>query len=223
MTTPFLFGLIGIAGAILMAAGDILLLGTPAGALAYYRRDLARGSMRQVPRWRLYAGSALGVAVAPMQLGGAWLVYLGLQPAGPRFALPVLISFGYTIVTAIGTHAIFPLMGEGLQAQEQVSQASRPVLAAQDRRFVRFWFILLALSGLPLLLGSAWFAYALLTQPTAFPAWVAFANPALLFAAIFLLTLLIPRPLAGYLSPAIYNWMWLLFFVIITFTYQAGP
>lgn len=222
MVTPFLFGLIGIAGAILMATGDILLLGIPSGALDYYRDELARGSMRLVSRWRLYAGSVLGVAAAPLQLGGVWLVYLGLRNTGARIALPVLLTFGYTVITAIGVHTIFPLMGEGLQAQERVSEVSRQVLADQDRRFVRFWFVLMAISGLPLVLGSAWFAYGTLTQPTDFPSWVAFTNPAVLFAAVFLITLLIPRPIAGYISPAIYNWMWLLFFGITTFAYQGA-
>lgn len=205
-----------------MGASDMLLLAVPGRAIDYYRRDLARGSMRQVATWRLYAGSALGVAVAPLQLGGVWLAYLGLQPAGLSYALPVLLTFAYTVIVAVGIHAIFALMGDGLRAQEQVSQASRPVLEAQDRRFVRFWTILLVLSGLPLVLGSTLFAYTLFTQPTHFPAWVAFTNPALLIAVVFLLTFFIPGPLAGYLSPAIYNWMWLMFFGIITFAYQYG-
>jgi len=222
MNSPVWFGLIGLVGAILMGASDILMLGAPAGARDFYRRDMARGSMREIARWRLYVGSSLGVVVAPLQLGGVWLVYLGLQPAGPRFALPVLLTFSYTIITAVAIHAIFALMGEGLQAQEQVSRVSRPVLETQDRRFVHFWFVLLAVSSLALILGSAWFAYTLLTQPTAFPTWVAWTNPALLFTAIFLLTFFIPSPLAGYASPAIYNWMWLLFFAIIVFAYEGG-
>lgn len=216
MDNPQLWGVIGILGALLMGISDMLLLGSPAGTWEYYRQDLARGSMRRVARWRLYAGSGLGVAVAPLQLAGVWFVFLGLQPAGSRYALPVLLTFAYTVITAVGIHAIFALMGEGLQAQEQVSEQSRPVLERMDGRFVRFWLVLLAVSGLSLVLGSAWFAYAVFTQPTLFPAWVAFANPALLFAALFAFSFLLPRPLSGYLSPAIYNWMWLVFFMVVT-------
>jgi len=129
MEYPLWLGLIGIAGTVLMGVSDVLLLGRPSSAWAYYRHDLARGSMRDVARWRLYAGSGLGVAVAPLQLAGVWLVYQRLLPAGDRYALPVLLTFAYTVITAVGIHAIFALMGEGLQAQERVSAESRPVLA----------------------------------------------------------------------------------------------
>lgn len=209
-------GLLGMVGALVMAVSDGLLLGTARSGWAYYRDRLGRGSMGQVAVWRLYVGSGLGVLAAPLQLSGVWQVYVALRPAGEGLARPVAFTFAYAIILGIAIHATFALMGRVLQAQAQVGEGDRPLLAQIDRQFERFWLLLLGVAALSLVVGSGFFVAAVAGGQTLYPGWMAWLTPAGLFLLVMGVTAILPRPGGGYLAPAVYNLALLLFFLLST-------
>jgi hypothetical protein len=91
-----LTGLAGLAGAILLLAGDCLLLGTFASGREFAENWLH--ILTGMPAWRLTAGGIIGPIGAWLYVVGFWQLYAALMPAGRSLAFGCFAGFSLSFV-----------------------------------------------------------------------------------------------------------------------------
>jgi hypothetical protein len=201
-----LAGVLALAGAVLYALGDVLMLAWKVGPVRGDVREetfaalpelQSRAAMfaglARIPERRLVAGGMAGVFAAPLSLAGLWLLYQGLAPAGAWLALPPVLLFGYGTVIGPFLHGSFIFVGDSARRLTAATPGEQALLASLIARWrallIRGFLVLFALA----LLASVWFSVAVATGVTVFPLWMAAANPATLFAAWMLGRRLLPQ------------------------------
>jgi len=217
-----LAGLIAILGALVYAVGDTLLLAAKANLADYPKlephRKLLSGMERMVviPPRRLMWGGLLGVFATLAMLVGFWLVYQGLASAGVGLALPpVLLFAGASVVGAFG-HGSFIYLGEYVQALNRVQVESQPVLLEMLARHRKIMIIIYAFLLISILSASIWFSVVVAGGKSAFPTWMAAANPVVAFFAWMVIKRLLPKRLVDATEGAGFNIAYLVFFILVT-------
>jgi uncharacterized protein DUF6796 len=219
-------GLTGIFGAVIYAVGDVFLLAGQAGASGISRplhidterfpelkqrvplfETLAKFSSR-----RLAWGGLLGVFAAPLNLAGIWQVAQALEPAGSWLTLPPVLLFAYSTVIGSFIHGSFTHIGETLHALADAHDAARSAvmetLARQHRVVVTAYLVLFICS----IIGSFWFAVAVISGKTAYPLVMAAINPVTATLAWLLLKAILPNFVGRYTEGAGFNIAQIVFF-----------
>ena len=206
-----LFGLLAVAGSLLYAVGDVLLLAPKVGAVrpsvapdifapyaGLQRRAHLFATLASMPQRRLVWGALLGVFAAPLVLAGLWVIYRGLEPAGPWLALPPVLLMAYgTAVLGPFLHGAFLFIGDGARTLSVIAETERPTLAAllaRWRRIALAGFLMLFTIGL---IAVGWMSAAILSGRTLFPLWMAAVNPVTLFIGWMLLRRELPPAVRG--------------------------
>ena len=201
-------GITAIVAAIIASAGDFLLL--------YVANAPKYGfglTGEQTNRW-LLVGHYCGVLAIPLYSLGYWHVSRGLAAAGRRISRSVFALGVYT--AAVGS-AIHGLTAFGLHASPLAGAqpSPHPLEVLTPPELVPYLLPLWALVGLAMVAGSALYAFAALTRPTAYPKWGALLNPALLVVAGNILALVSPL-LTDFLVVWMPNLAHILFFAFST-------
>jgi hypothetical protein len=192
-----LLGGIGLVGAALLLAADILLVYTPLPLARFNIFNVAPGKSAA----RLVYGSLLGVFAIPLVLAGFGSLYLALGPAGFWLAAPPVVLGTFAYVVGAGFHAAIPFYIAAIQEAHAENASASPTLALMARVFVplqRALFLFVGTSSLCLLA-------AILSGKSLYPRWMVFVSPlvlGLLFRALMRLSH--PR-IVGVLFPAANN------------------
>ncbi len=194
-------GTAGVVAAVLATLGDLLLL---------YVANSARPEFAALPRSPhgvLLVGTMLGVLAIPLYGLGYWHVATGLAPEHARAGRAVFLLGAYGGALGGIVHGVTGLIIEVERRAGTGGADPFAVLVRYGSCVLPLWGILAALS----LAGSALFARAIWRGPTAYPRWMALANPATLVVALSLVGSLSPW-LRAFLLPAAPNVAHVVFF-----------
>jgi hypothetical protein len=212
----FLTGIIGILGTIIMIISDIILLGHPTSGSKFTETGLNNlNDLLDVSKWRLTIGSFLSVLGHPLQIIGAYQVFIGLKPGGKWRSLPVFLILTHSIIIGCAFHISHAYIGAGLQAEYNAGSAAIYFYQMVEA-FYKYNSIFCIILPIGVVVSSLLFTVAVLSNKTAYPRWMAIFNPLILITVIMFIFKTIPAPMGGYLSPTYANLGILIFFIIST-------
>jgi hypothetical protein len=164
-------------------------LGVVADLLLQYTSNQAHlhdvpAVLADVPVWRLYVGTVLGVWVFALAGVGVWYASLGLEGSprlGRAFLVAGLLAYGWGAAFH-GTFLFAGLLAHAAEIGSPVAHAA----ALQDA-FQAGQVAVGAGSGLMLVVASACYAWAVTSGRSAYPRWAVVLTPALLYVALTLI------------------------------------
>lgn len=194
-----LAGIVGLIGAILVAAADIVLLSVPGG-------NYGSGSfayLAAVPSGRLILGHFMGVLALPLEIIGFWQLAQGLAPGGKRASLIFLLVSAYSVVLGAVYHAALAPIAAVVQAQQAASEANTALTALIDTLsgYARPFS---SITGAGVLVISIIFAWRVGFGRSHYPRWMALVNPLTLTIAVIALGRALPA-LGDVLLPAAFS------------------
>lgn len=193
---------IGIAGAVVMAASDILLLGVPQ---AGWEGDLSSfSSLEHVAMWRIQIGPLIGWIASFFICFGFWHIKQMFSFLNPRLSMIMFIALSSFMVFGGGFHAGYYFAGRAIH-ESNITLYSYSISQLAVMSYA-------AIPGL--VIGTGIYIYMLKFVPNDFPGWMWLTNPIVLQGAFLGLFFIIPAPLGGYLKPAFVNVASLVFFII---------
>lgn len=216
-------GWAGVLGALGWIVGDVLIVGHVAARDEFpLLFEVYAGSVDpemaerlvDVPRGRLLAGALVAVFAMPLYLLGAWHLWRGLRPAGPRWALPatVLLALGYAWSPL--AHAAFYFVGAVYQMLLQSPAAGHLPLLALAAEFRHALLLVFVPSVACTALGLLAFSLAVASGRSVYPRWFALtSNPALLGLIAIGGPQLLHGPVADALAGAAFNTAQLLLYL----------
>lgn len=178
------WGLAGLAGALLVGAGEALLQLAPGADYS----DPAYGYLGGIAAWRQSLGHWLAVSAAPLYLGGYWHLSRNLAPRKPLAANILFAGMAYAFILGavwIGQRFFIAAIVKAVNAGD-ADPALLHTLAAHHEPFVmalRIALSLFSLAGVWLIASGA----------SHYPRWMALASPAFVLALIFALYWRIPE------------------------------
>ena len=172
----FLF-MLGIAGAVLGAAADVLLLYIPGADLL----DRSYAYLAEVPYKGLIWGHFLGIFAIPLTLAGYRMVCHALEPMGENVAWGVFGLVVLMFFSGVGYHGSLIFIAQALKDGQSIEN-------------LLFYFEPL---GATLLFGFAALSLTLmiliLSLKTRYPRWVALFNPLFIFLFCLASYFLLPK------------------------------
>jgi hypothetical protein len=217
-------GLLALLGALLYAAGDVLLLASKASLDQYPKlKPFAKllsdaEKMVVLPANRMIAGALLGVFATPLVLAGIWQVYQGLNGADESLTLLTGLLFAVALVIGAFVHGTFYYMDEYVQALNKVEDSSQPVIAGMIERHRKVLIMTYAPVVLFILIASILFSVLVASGRTAFPVWMAAINPVTMTIAWVLIKRILPQFVRDWTEGAGFNIAFLVFFACTTAT-----
>lgn len=215
-------GILAVAGSIIYAVGDALLLAGKVNLDDYpnlkrFQKLLSDSEkMAALSPNRMIWGALLGVFSTPLILAGYWQVYQGLSGAEETLALITLLLFGSASVIGGFVHGTFYYMGEYVQALNKVDEYSQTIIADMIGRHRKVLIITYAPVIIFILIASLLFSITVGMGKTHFPAWMAAVNPVTLTIAWMLLKRLLPQSIRDATEGAGFNIAYLIFFTCTT-------
>ena len=187
-------GIIGLIGAIMVGIGEFLLHYNPAGYNGGHYAFFV-----SIANWRLITGHFITVLFVPFYIAGYWHFYLALKKGSNQLALAVLILGVFAFVIGgmwIGSRGLLGFMAKSYAAGETS-------LALLDKyRFLME--TLVQLLRVIVLAISIIFVTAILKGNTLYPQWMAWFNPALILATVFLVFFVVPS-IGNFIAPTAMN------------------
>lgn len=200
-------GLLGLLGAVLLFAGDMLLYGHFGSGSGFKVGE--RIVALEAPLLRLYLGGLLGPLCACLYLFGFWHVYQNVSSRA-RWA-GRLVAGGFAIVMVIGG-AYHVLWATRLLAM-RFSEQAPAVQSELSKAIGQYMGLTFTVAAVPFVAASLILLMVVLTGRSNYPRWTVLANPGLLM--VFKpLTSYIPGPLGGIIWGGYYNLVFCLFFAV---------
>lgn len=191
-----LAGLVSLACAAIMFAADVIMLGLPlSGSEVADFQTLAN-----IPEWRLRIGG-YGAFMIPIFVVGVWQLHEGIKPAGAWWSIPPFLLLSYFFISGTIFHFLVPFIGAAERAHSQMQGEGRDAIKILAQTMRSYWLAPYYTGAVSLVIGTLWFAAAVLFRPTHFPRWFAVLSPGFPIAAAFLATRWLPAPFGGYLLP----------------------
>ena len=209
------WGLVGIMGALLTAASDLVLLGRPNSAYSFFK--LGTETMAVLPQWRITAGTFIGVAALPFQLAGLISLYYGLKPAGRVIPPVVLLTTAHALIMGVAFHASYAFIGSGWRLYYEMGQGNAAVLELIEK-FDYYWRIIIIAALGELLIASILFVFLVLAGKTLYPKWMSLLNPICILLFMYCLIIILPAPIGGFVAPAYINLSTIAFLILSTVT-----
>lgn len=205
---------ISILAVILTIVSDFILLGRPSSSYSFFK--LGTESMALIPMWRITLGTFLGIMVIPLQGFGLIAVYYSLKNGGKIKALTAVLTIFHASSMAVAFHMSYAYIASGWQLFYQAGK-SNLLITQLLNRFNYFWTLLLIIIAIEIAIGSAIYSWMIIKKNTLYPKWMALYNPAFTLMYTYLIILLMPYPIGGYLAPAFLNISTLIFMIISLF------
>lgn len=180
-------GVVGLAAAIIVGAGEFLLHFDP---LAHFAED-NYVFMLSISDKQQTLGHFLGVLGAPLYIVGCWHIYLMLKPANQTLAFIAFLLSSYGFM--IGADWISSRAGIGaiVHLQQNV-EAVEPLIQLYQQRYES----LLSIIRITTLVLSLIFIYLVITGRSYYQKWHAIFNPLLLILIVMvILTCMLPATL----------------------------
>jgi len=221
-------GLLALAGALLYAIGDVLLLAGKASPDDYPRlkpfTKLLSDAEKMVvlPPNRMIWGALLGVFATPLVLAGFCQVYKGMNGANESLALATALLFAVASVIGAFVHGTFYYVGEYIQALNRVEDGSQSVIADMIARHRKVLIITYAPVLIIILVASILFSILVASGRTAFPVWMAAVNPVTMTIAWLLLKRILTQSVRDWTEGAGFNIAYMAFFACTTITLWNG-
>jgi len=217
-------GLAALTGAFLYAIGDVLLLASKISLDDYPKLKPFAKLLSDAERMialspnRMIWGALLGVFATPLVLLGYWQVYQGLGATQDWVVLATVGLFGIASVIGAFVHGTFYFMGEYVHALNNVKEDSQAVIASMIERHKRVLIISYAPVMIFVVVASVLFSVLVATGKTAFPVWLALANPVILIIAWLLIKRVLPQFVRDWTEGAGFNIAFMAFFLFTTIT-----
>lgn len=191
-----LAGIVALTCAALVFAADVIMLGMPVSGdeISDYR------ILGSLPEWRLRLGGHGAFIILGFVIG-VWQLYEGIKPAGAWWSVPPFLLLSCLFISGAIFHFLVPFIGAAVKAQAQMRGAEYDVMESFVQRMRSYWLVPYITGLASLVMGSLWFAAAILFRPTYFPKWMAALSPLFPIGAAFLITRWLPAPFGGYLLP----------------------
>ncbi len=216
-------GLLAVIGTFLYAVGDVLLLASTVNPEQYPKLkpflQLLSDAEKMValsPN-RMIWGALLGVFATPLVIAGYWQIYRGLMGANPSLVLAAVLLFMCASVIGTFVHGTFYYLGEYVRALNNVEEESQLVVVDMIRRHRKLLFISYAPVMIMVVIASVLFSILVATQKTAFPVWMAAANPLAFIIAWLIIKRILPRTVRDWTEGAGFNIGFLVFFLCTTY------
>ena len=213
-----LAGVASCIAAVAAVIADLALQYTPNRAELFSSQYLY---LAHVPEWRLLLGHYLGILALPFEIGGFWLVYQALTPAGKRVSLAFFLLTAYGVAVGPALHGSAGLLALVVQASQGAPADVHQSLAHVLEGSGAFTMPLGVLILLCLLAASLVYAAAVAFMHTRLPRWMALCNPLTLVLLFALLSSIVPG-LALILAPTALNLSVLIFFALCTVALWRG-
>lgn len=217
-------GLLAILGALIYAAGDILLLAGKVNLDDYprlkpYQKLLSDAErMAAFSSQRMTWGALLGVFATPLVLTGFWQVYQGMAGANETPRLAVFLLFAIASIIGAFVHGSFFYMGEYVKALNTVSDESQQAVAGMIQRHKKIMIITYAPLLIFIITASILFSVLVATGKTNFPIWMAGVTPLTATIAWLLAKRILPQFIRDWTEGAGFNIAYIIFFACTTIT-----
>lgn len=206
-------GIVGILGVLLTIVSDFILIGKPNSAYSFLK--LGTESMANIAQWRITLGAFLGVVVLPFQIAGLISVYHGLKPAGRIIPIVVVITNAHALIMGVAFHISYAFIGSGWKIYYETGPGNK-ITSQMVERFDLYWKTIVIIMFTELLFSSVIYILLILKGNTLYPKWMALLNPLCIMFFIFPLIFIIPAPFGGFITPAYFNIITMVFFVFST-------
>jgi hypothetical protein len=225
-----LAGVAALVGAVLYAIADVLLLAhrigprrdIPSTAITFgaserwQRRAELLTAMSKLPWNRLVWGGLLGVAVTPLVMSGAWVLYHALAPAGLWLSTPVALLWLATYPLGAFIHGSFIYFGGCVQTWNAAEGVCK---ARLEDTVSRMLHVLMTSYVLFFALATAtcvWYSVAVMRGETALPRWMAAVNP-LPMAVVYIVVArkVVPQRVTKYVQGAGFNIVYIAFLSLL--------
>ncbi len=211
--TVLIFGTVGIIGVLFTIISDLILLGRPDSGLSFFK--LPTECMVGIQGWRITAGTFLGVFMLPFQISGLVPVYLGLRSSGKAVPVAAAIAGGHGLIMGAAFHTTYAYMAGGWKLYHFFDGVDSSI-SGMIGDFEFYWKLIIAVMAVDMILFSILFVLSVLGGRSAYPKWMAVFNPVIIMSVVFLILILIPAPIGGYVAPAVLNLSTLMFFIMST-------
>jgi len=200
-----------ILAIILTIISDFILIGKPNSSYSFFK--LGTESMALIPMWRITLGTFLGIIVIPLQGLGLIAVYYCLKNGGKVKALITVLTIFHASSMAVAFHMSYAYIASGWQLVNQVGKSNLYIKEMMNK-FNYFWTIILIIIGMEIVVSSGIFSWMVAKEDTLYPKWMAIFNPGFTLVYTYLIILLMPYPIGGYLAPAFLNISTLIFMTL---------
>jgi len=187
-------GIIGLIGAIMVGIGEFLLHYNPAGYNGGQYTFFV-----SIANWRLITGHFITVLFVPFYIAGYWHFYLALKKGSNQLALAVLILGLFAFVIGgmwIGSRGLLGFMAKSYAAGETSLSLLDKYRLLMETLVQLLRVIVLAISVI--------FVTTILKGNTQYPRWMAWFNPALILATVFLVFFVVPL-IGNFIAPIAMN------------------
>jgi hypothetical protein len=208
--TRRLAGLLGVSGALLFFAGDMLFYGHLGPGATF--RDGMLATVRQASPARLFAGGLVGPVAACLCMVGFWHVAANVRGL-PGWRQIVFASFSILMVSGSAIHTLWTAKGLALKYCSGEAGPCGDLLPAINS----YWSLVYDLGVVPGFVGAFLLLVLVLSGRTWYPKWTVIVNPALLTLAEPLVDR-IPAPIGAVLVGGSTNLSIALFFLVSTWT-----
>ncbi|MDV3427628.1 MAG: hypothetical protein LIR50_11505 [Bacillota bacterium] len=202
---------ISILAIILTIISDFILIGKPNSSYSFFK--LGTESMALIPMWRITLGTFLGIVVIPLQGLGLIAVYYSLRNGGKIKALITVLTIFHASCMAVAFHMSYAYIGSGWQLLHQVGKSNLYIKGMMNK-FNYFWTLILIIIGIEIIVSSGIFSWMIIKKDTLYPKWMAGFNPGFTLVYTYLIILIMPYPIGGFLAPAFLNISTLIFMTL---------
>jgi hypothetical protein len=196
-----LFGILGVAGSLLMFSGDMLFYFTNSNC-AYVIDNISK-VMSTMPAWRLQLGGFLGIAAGFSYLFGYYMIFKAVEVKSKKPAIFIFFIWLFCTMLGAGYHSHFPYLG---YAAKHITDAT--ILAEFENILIPYVLVNMSLH----VIVSSYFAILIIIKKTLFPRWFVVLTPIVLLWIIHPLKQL-PSPFSNILAGGWYNLMNTIFFL----------
>lgn len=209
----FIFGLIGIIGALTTIASDVILIGIPGKGSVFF--TFGTEIMADISNARISVGTFLGVFSLPLQIAGLVPIYYGLKSANEIMAMITVSIFSHALMVGVAFHGAYAYIAGAWKLDHSIS-TNNPLIQDMMGKFDFYWRLVGSVILFELFIGSILFIIIVLGKKTLFPRWIILFNP--FFITIFFCFVVynLPGSLGGYIAPIFANLSTLLCFIIPT-------
>ena len=209
-------GIVGMAGAFLGMVGDEILLGRPVSGLEALALQCPRQHDLLKRAWRLPVGSLIGAMAIPVAIVGLWHIVYALRPAGNRAAWTPFLILAHMLIVGAAFHGGYMLVGPLLKMQHSMVQAGETGFPQLVQQISLYHDVLGVVSAVELVVGGIWFAVVVARKQTRYPRWMAITNPAICGGFPYLIGMLLPAPIGGFVAVTGFNFGALSFIALST-------
>jgi hypothetical protein len=205
-------GLLGLAGAILLALGDQGLYFAPVSGSDFvaHLRDIVAAA----PTDRILLGATVGPLAVLLYLFGFWHVYMNIRERQPSVAGAVAVGLVLSYLAGGSYHVFWAAKALAIQAAVHADAPYRPALALLDQQIHDFGARLYQFAELPGYLAGLLLLMLIAFGRTAYPRWVALVTPAVPVLLLQMVEAYIPAPLGSLLVGSAVNLSFAAFFAI---------